>query len=175
MNEGRQLYLKSYYRVDNLDASLEKSKMYYRSWKYWHMAMLHAKKIAVSVAYSMYIEVAEGNLDQDWKVDSPLSFWDFRDRLSKQMLEYNPINLLYPGDENMRSVTRIEKRKRIGRPYQKSKDTNPLFVCKEDLCEEIVKKRETDKRLCGDLTCLTSHVISTKKYKNGGVCAWCGK
>ena len=130
INEGRQLYLKSYYCVDNLDASLEKSKMYYYSWKHWHMAMLHDKKIAISVAYSMYIEVAEGNLDPAWKVDSPLSFWDFRDKLSKQMLEYNPINLLYPGDENMRAVTGMEKKKRTGCSYQKSKETSPLFVCK---------------------------------------------
>ena len=59
--------------VDNLDSSLEKCKMYYRSWKYWHMAMLHTQKIAISVAYSLYIEVTEGNLDPDWKVESPLS------------------------------------------------------------------------------------------------------
>ena len=25
------------------------------------------------------------------------------------------------------------------------------------------------------MTCFTHHVLSTKKYKNGGVCAWCGK
>ena len=43
MNEVRQPYLKSYFRVDNIDSLLGKCKMYYRSWKYWHMVMLHTK------------------------------------------------------------------------------------------------------------------------------------
>ena len=98
MNEARQLYLGSYFHVNKLDSSLEKCKMYYHSWKYWHMDMPHAKNNAVSVVYSMYIEVTEGKLDPDWKVEKPRSYYKFRDKLSKQMLEYNPIDLLYPGN-----------------------------------------------------------------------------
>ena len=125
----------------------------------------------------MYIEVTEGQLDPEWKVKSPLSFWDFRDKFSKQMLEYDPRDQLYPGVENMRVVTKIlKKRRTVGRPASKSSDysSSPDFVDKEHLCVEI-KKSEKDKRLCGDLTCLSEHVCSTEKKKNGGVCAWCGK
>ena len=179
MNEARQLYLKSYYRVDNLDSCLQKCKMYYRSWKYWHMAMLHAKKIAVAVAYSIYIEVTEGNLDPSWKVEKPISFWDFRDKLSQQMLEYDPAQLLYPGDESMRAATVLPKKRRGSkanrprRPSKKTKEKSPIFVGKEDLCVGI-EKNEKERRLCGNLTCFSSHVLSTKKMKNGGICAWCG-
>ena len=74
MNEGRQLYLASYFRVYNLDAALQKCKMYYRSWKYWHMAMLHAKNIAIATSYAMYMEACEGNLDPDWKVENQFHF-----------------------------------------------------------------------------------------------------
>ena len=174
MNEARQLYLKSYFRVDSLDSSLEKCKMYYRSWKYWHMAMLHAKKIAITVAYSLYIEATEGNLDPAWKVESPLTFFDFRDKISKQMLEYNPEDLLYPGDQHMCAVTILPKNRRKRKPGRpKSSEISPDFVSKEDLCVEIKEKRESERRLCGDLTLLSDHIDSTEKKKNGGICAWC--
>ena len=79
----------------------------------------------------------------------------------------------------MRIVTQLhKKRRRVGRPSKQPSDSghtsSPDFVDKEHLCVEI-KKGEKDKRLCGDMTCFTHHVLSTKKYKNGGVCAWCGK
>ena len=179
MNEARQLYLKSYFRVDNLDAALQKCNMYYRSWKYWHMAMLHAKKIAIATSYAMYKEACEGNLNPDWKIENPVSFWEWRDKLSKQMLQYDPADQLYPGDELFRAVTSLPKKKRKsssngpGRPSKKSKEKSPVFVDKVDLCVEI-EKDEKDRRLCGDLTCFSSHVLSTRKMKNGGICAWCG-
>ena len=69
-------------------------------------------------------------------------------------------------------VTILPKKRRAGQPSNRPKETSPLFVGKEDLCKKI-KKSEKDRRLCGDLTCLSSHVLSTKKYKNGGICAWC--
>ena len=136
------------------------------------MAMLHAKKIAISVAYSIYIEVTEGNLDPTWKVEKPISFWDFRDKLSQQMLEYYPAQLLYPGDESMRAATVLPKKSRrskankSGRPSKKSKENSPIFVDKTDLCVEI-EKNENERRLCGDLTCFSSHV---HEFNNGKSC-----
>ena len=145
MNHARQLYLKSYFRVDTLDSSLERCKMHYRTWKYWHMAMLHAKKIAITVAYSMYKEVCEGRLDERWKVNKPLTFHAFRDKLSMQMLEYDPKDLLYPGDENMRIVTQQPKKRRVRRPSKqppRMQNSNPDFVDKEHLCVEIKKSEK---------------------------------
>ena len=95
------------------------------------------------------------------------------------MLQYDPADQLYPGDELFRAVTSLPKKKRKsssngpGRPSKKSKEKSQVFVDKVDLCVEI-EKDEKDRRLCGDLTCFSSHVLLTRKMKNGGICAWCG-
>ena len=74
--------------------------------------MLHAKKIAIATSYAMYKEACEGNLDPDWKIENPVSFWEWRDKLSKQMLQYDPADQLYPKDEIFRAVTSLPKKKR---------------------------------------------------------------
>ena len=136
------------------------------------LAYGHAsRKKTISVAYSLYIKVTEGNLDPNWKVESSLSFFDFRDKLSRQMLEYKPEDLLYyPGDKNMRSVTILCKHRRKGKPGWPSRersDAYPNFVTKYDLCVEIKEKRESERRLCGDLILLSEHIVSREKKKNG--------
>ena len=101
------------------------------------------QKIAITVPYSLYIEVTAGNLDPEWKVESPLSFYKFRDKISKQMLSYNPQDLLYPGDENMRYFTILPKdrrKRKSGWPRREGPDTNPNFVTKDNLCVEIKEK-----------------------------------
>ena len=62
------------------------------------MAMIQAKN-PITVAYSNFREVYEGNLDPIWNVGKLLTFYTFRDKLSIQMQEYNPRDLLYPEDE----------------------------------------------------------------------------
>ena len=59
----------------------------------------------------MYLEVTEGKLDIDWKIVYPVDFWTFRDVFSIQMLEYNPKNCRYPGDDSMRVCTKQNKNK----------------------------------------------------------------
>ena len=81
------------------------------------MPVLHAKAMAVVVAYDMYKEVAEGELNINWKLDEKkvMNFWQFRDCLSIQLLTYDPKRCALPGDQYMRKVTQLAKRKR-GRP-----------------------------------------------------------
>ena len=74
--------------------------------------MIHGKAIAVVVAYDMYLEVAEGKLDADWKDTKPLDFFSFRERLGIQMLQYSPCDRKYPGDENFRAATQQPKKRR---------------------------------------------------------------
>ena len=72
--------------------------------------MVHAKALAVTVAYDIYKECADGLMRAgEWKLDSCVSFHRFREKLAFQMLEYNPKNLKYPGDERFRAVTSIHK------------------------------------------------------------------
>jgi len=63
---------------------------FHRSWKYWHSPMNHAKALAIVTAYDMYLECCEGKLNPDWKVDKPVDFHLFRERLGTQMLKYDP-------------------------------------------------------------------------------------
>jgi hypothetical protein len=76
--------------------------MHYRSWKYWHLDMLHEKAMMIVTAYDMYIKFATSKLDPLWKVQKPMTFWRFRDRISIQMLQYDPQYRLYPGDDTLR-------------------------------------------------------------------------
>jgi hypothetical protein len=101
MNHAREFYLKTYGVVDTLDKYISNSKMGYRSWKYWHSAMNHGKGMALAVAYDMYKEVAEGELDPTWKITNVLPYHKFHDKLSKQLLNWDPLNQDYPGDKEM--------------------------------------------------------------------------
>jgi hypothetical protein len=60
----------------------------------------------VVVAYNMYLlERCKGKLNPEWKIEKPLDFWHFREKLSEQMLEYKPAHCVHPGDQNMRVST----------------------------------------------------------------------
>ena len=102
MNSGRELYLGTYSRIDSIDHLIKNCRLKYRCWKYWHSPMLHITSLAIVVAYDIYLEVCEGKLDAEWKVQYPVDFWTFRDILSIQMLEYDPKNRKYLGDDAMR-------------------------------------------------------------------------
>jgi hypothetical protein len=108
MNHSRDLYLRTYHKIDGLDHMIKNCNMHYRSFKYWHAAMLHAKKLAISVAYDMYLECCEGDLDEDWfiKEKSRMTFHDFRENLSTQMMKYDPSQNKYKGDIFMRKITK---------------------------------------------------------------------
>jgi hypothetical protein len=60
----------------------------------------------------MYLECCKGKLNAEWKIEKPLDFWHFREKLSEQMLGYNPANRVYPGDQNMRVSTKQSTRDR---------------------------------------------------------------
>ena len=81
MNHARTLYLGSYYRIDCIDHLIQNSNLFYQSWKYWHSPVLHGKGLAVVVAFDMYLECCEGKINLEWKIEKPLDFWHFRERL----------------------------------------------------------------------------------------------
>ena len=77
-----------------------------RTWKYWHAPMIHAKALAVVVAYDIYLECCEGLLRAgEWQQTQPVDFYSFREKLAKQMLQYSPRERKYPGDEKFRVST----------------------------------------------------------------------
>ena len=194
MNDARQLYLASYFRIDALDHMIKNCKMFYRSFKYWHSPMLHAKAMAVVIAYDIYQECAEGNLDESWKVDKPLSFWHFREKLSEQMLKYRPVDRKYPGDSNLRCATSQNMGKRKNQNMRDSDGPAPathghrdeeiapsglsgseMFVYKH-LKQYVDKLTPSNTRYCGDLRELERHVAAAATgFKDGRRCAFCGE
>ncbi len=68
MNEARETYLKTYSAIDKIDQMFLGWDIKYKSWRWWHAPMRHAKAIAMSMAYSVYLQCAEGSVDPDWKV-----------------------------------------------------------------------------------------------------------
>ena len=43
--------------------------------------MLHSKDLAVVTVYNMYLECYEGYLEEAWKVERPMTFWEFCEKL----------------------------------------------------------------------------------------------
>jgi hypothetical protein len=179
MNEARELYLRTYGAVDRIDHLIKNCKMTYRSWKYWHSAMIHGKRLAVTVAYDMYLECAEGMLEQDWKVRRPVDFHRFREKLAIQMLQYSPKNNIYPGDDKFRVSTQVPKKKR--RRTSISVATDQAAVESIELRGNGLIGREAlegaQGHLCGFLDDLLLHEQSVEQFPNRGhqVCACCGK
>ena len=58
MNEAQETYLKNYSAVDKIDQMLLGWDLTYRSWWWWHAPTRHAKAIAMSMAYSLYLQCA---------------------------------------------------------------------------------------------------------------------
>ena len=131
--------------------------------------MLHGKEMAVVVMYDMYLEVAEVKINNDSKLDEPMEFWWFREKLANSMLRYKPSARKYPGDEGMRPSTQqslkqraASKRKGTGRPR---KDSERVEVMKESLVTvgDLKKATRGNKaQICGDLSRLKKHLDSVE-------------
>lgn len=189
MNSGRELYLGTYSRIDSIDHLIKNCRLKYRCWKYWHSPMLHITSLAIVVAYDIYLEVCEGKLDKDWRVIYPVDFWTFRDILSIQMLEYDPKNCKYFGDDAMRVCTKQTKKNcstddendsaslRSGKKRSRGR---PSVVDLENakVAREFVKAksgRGENSRLCGDLSRLDRHLKSVEtSLKHPKACRVCG-
>jgi len=134
--------------------------------------MLHAMSLAIVIAYDIYLEVTEGQLDEDWKLTYPVDFWTFRDVLSIQMLEYDPKNRRYLGDDSMLACTKQNKNKRRYDDADKSSSSkrsrcSPSAVAKKQAMEASEFKkakfgRGENSRLCGNLSRLDKHIKSVE-------------
>ncbi|KAL3936788.1 MAG: hypothetical protein SGARI_002405 [Bacillariaceae sp.] len=179
MNESRRLYLGTYGAVDRLDHLITNCNMHYRCWKYWHSPMIHAKAMAVVVAYDIYLECCEGKMRAgEWKVERPVSFHRFREKLAMQMLQYTPENRRYPGDEHFRVCTQQNRKKR-GPNRSLSLSSGSVRTCTSaaSLSRSDFLAKHISHRLCGDLTKLSAHLRSIKPLPNKQkkICVVCGK
>lgn len=165
MNQARRLYLSTYGNIDVLDHHIKNNHIFYLSWKYWHSPKNHGLALAEAVAYDIYLEVCEGKLDPDWKVEKPVSSWEFRNRLSIQQLKYDPKHMKYPGDEQFRANTALPRAKRMDRPDKKGNVTRTQL-------KPLIEGDST--RGCGDLDKLCNHLNNIVSIPKGRACTWCG-
>ena len=163
---ARLLYLKTYSRIDSIDHLIKKIQMRYNSWKYWHSPANHGKYLAVTVAYDMYLEYTEGELNVDWKVNKPVDFHNFCDILSRQMLSYDPKNEHYPGDTNMRVVTQLSRKRRHS-PQKESRESN---LSGERTSMNQYRQAIQEKWFCEDLSFYEKHLCSLNITKHRVKC-----
>ena len=100
MNEARQLYLKTYGKIDQANRRMSDFGLGIKTMKYWHSAMDYAFQLALVQSYDFYVEAAKGEIKTEWKLELQkiVDFWKFLYKMSRQMLEYSPRQCAYPGD-----------------------------------------------------------------------------
>ena len=74
--------------------------------------MNHAIALCIVLAYGIYEECCEGEIEAEWKVESKKSYFEFREILSTQLLNYHPKKQCYRGDEKMQAVTSMTQEAR---------------------------------------------------------------
>ena len=60
--------------------------------------MLSDMSLSVCVAYDMYLQMTQGELDKSWKDPTPCGFYTLRYILFAQMLKYDSVHRNYTGD-----------------------------------------------------------------------------
>ena len=179
MNQARDLYLNTHGVIDRIDHLIKNCAMKYRSWKYWHAAMTHAKALAVVVACDMYLECCTGNLVPAWKT-APATFYRFREVLAKQMLSCSPTKREYPGDERMRACTQQSKKNRVASAASVNTSFSSVTSSSDYTTDSGINSNSLSHasgRLCGFLDELLEHEKAMKTIDNRGhqVCRCCGK
>ena len=137
--------------------------------------MIHAKALAVVVAYDMYLECCEGTLRAgEWKVEKPVDFHRFREKLAMQMLQYSPTERKYPGDEKFRAATQQPTKRRRKHNPMSSSSVSTASTTNNGVSRTALF--QSSDRLCGDLTGLADHLRSIKVIPNKSKkkCVVCG-
>ena len=168
-NLSRLLYFKTYSRIDSIDHMIKNANLKYRTWKYWHVPVNHAKGLAIATAYDIYRKVCEGHLIPNSSVKNPIDPYTFQDILSRQMCEYDPKKQKYMGDERMRAVVSMNKNARK-RKFSSANGPDPSGCISKAQYKRAIK--EQPKHICKDLSEFELHQCETRK--NPAKCVVCG-
>ena len=181
-HEAHATYLGHYYGIDIADHLISNANIKFISWKFWHMPYLHALSMGVLAAYDMYCECCDGGLDSSWRIDPKhrMSFAEFRQVLSKQMLEYDPAKLKYMGDELSRVVTQLHKKRNRaaagGIRQQRKREEESYYIEGGMTVANLVKAMQLPRfSHVGNLNKLKEHFSSIAKKSNKMICEVCGE
>ena len=174
MNEPREVYLSLYDSVDRGDQYAQMLHMAIISWKYWMSGMLHGLKLCIVVAFEFYKECAEGELNPEWKVASPMKIQKFVEEMGKRMLAYDPTNRRYPTEENMRMNTQQSRKRRSPDAAERASDTASSAPHVRRAARATSKWRRRGV-LCSSMTEFAAHKQRVSKTTTNAACHWCGK
>jgi hypothetical protein len=123
--------------------------------------------MAIVVAYDMYKEAAEGNLDPAWKVEKPVSFFVFREELARSMLQYTPTARNYPGDGFVRVSTQQHSDCRSNDSTFESKKKRKNKPDDISIASVITINhlKNHEERLCGFLDKLCDHIKAKTTFE----------
>ena len=159
-NRAWKFYLATYCWIEVLVGRIQNAHILYKVWKYWHSPMNHCLYITIASAYDIYLEFCEGLLCTFWKVENPVIYQKFREIPSSQMLSYNTVQKLYPGDHKIREVAKVVRTHQSWRVG---------VVTEKDFT--VAKKKW---RICKDITTLCFHVEKSGFVKKPLKCVRCG-
>jgi hypothetical protein len=140
--------------------------------------MIHAKAMAIVVAYDIYIECAQGLLKEEWKLDKPVDFYQFRETLARQMLMYSPRLLKYLGDDKFRDSTVVVKAKRARSQSPANNVHDGDYTTSAGVNAMTLSTNGGAQRLCGFVSKLSDHYDSCMTMEGGKKklnCVFCGK
>jgi hypothetical protein len=182
--EDKEMHINHYHAIDQADHMIKNTANRYITWKYWHAPYLHAVSMGIVAAYDMYLDCAEGFLDEAWVVPKKkrMNFAEFRSRLSEQMLTYNPRLKCYPGDEKFRDSTQLNRSRRsfdAGTAEAEATSTTPANTDsskKMSFLDWYTASSTGDlPQCCNTADDLKAHSKSVQKTTNARPCEVCGK
>ena len=131
--------------------------------------MLHAKALSAAVLYDVYLECCEGSMDASWKIEPPVDFYTFHEKLGKPMLTHSPKDRKYPGDEKFRVSTqqpKIRRHANVPRPGASVATDSSSSTSSKLTCNHFIGN---SKLLCVNLTSLYyRHAHSVKTTDSPG-------
>jgi hypothetical protein len=134
--------------------------------------------MGIVAAYDMYKECCDGLLDAPWKVDEKdrMSYSEFRMKLSKQLLAYDPKYNLYNGDDKQRSFTQNHKvRRSIDNDMESCEQMEALYP-EDGLTLANFKLARTFPRLqCNLASDFGKHLANIVVNTNSRPCEVCGR
>eukprot|EP00536_Pseudo-nitzschia_multiseries_P000836 jgi/Psemu1/1915/gm1.1915_g len=74
MNHAQELYLRTYRKLDQIDSSISRANIGYKSWKYYHSVINHSKALSIATAYDIYKELTDGTHGPTWSIEKPMDY-----------------------------------------------------------------------------------------------------
>lgn len=125
--------------------------------------------MGIIAAYDMYNECCDGLLDPSWAIlnKKRMGFMQFQMRLSEQMLQYDPRDNRYAGDDEFRQFTQQHKISGSGTSVNSADDD---VISNDGLTLDVFRRAVREmSRFCSTVDQLNNHFCNVKKMNNAAI------